>query len=361
MGFDYLYPLRCMYHTWLDWQDKRIQRRNVMRFWRGKFAEKKAVNPRTAYLIMTPEHENIGDHAIAYAEEFFLKKHGIDYVEITGSRLESLRDVNGLSVMNGHPILFQGGGYLGTLWFDSEKLLRQVIRENPRSPIILLPNTIYYEPDDWGKEEFENSKVLYSHHRKLHIYARERQSFMVMEKAYPHVKLVPDMVLSMDGIPSEAERRGCLLSLRSDVEKTRTEEQEKRILQQVKSLFGENVRNSDMVADHWIPVERRETELKAKFAEFAGAELVVTDRLHGMIFCAVTGTPCIVINSKSPKVRGCYEWIRNLDYIRFAEDPSRIGEEYEKIPKGRHVFDNSHLHHYYAQLAEDIETIFRWR
>ena len=88
--------------------------------------------------------------------------------------------------------------------------------------------------------------------------------------------------------------------------------------------------------------------------EFAGAKLVITDRLHGMVFCAITGTPCIVVDSKSPKVRGCYEWIKNLDYIRFVDDTAQISEEFQKIPKQEHRYDNSHLMKYYEELAQDI-------
>lgn len=81
------------------------------------------------------------------------------------------------------------------------------------------------------------------------------------------------------------------------------------------------------------------------------------NRVHGMIFCAITGTPCIVIDSKSSKVRGCYKWIRNLDYIRFADNVSQIVNEYYEIPKSIHKYDKSHLEHYYQELSDDILRI----
>ena len=114
-----------------------------------------------------------------------------------------------------------------------------------------------------------------------------------------------------------------------------------------------------MIVKGGVAVSERENALNAKFAQFSGAELVITDRLHGMIFCAITGTPCIVFDSKSPKVRGCYEWIKHLDYIRFADKPEDIAEVYRAIPAGPHHYDNSHLTHYYQTLAEDIQNIWR--
>jgi pyruvyl transferase EpsI len=109
-----------------------------------------------------------------------------------------------------------------------------------------------------------------------------------------------------------------------------------------------------MCAEYSISVDRRDEELEKKFEEFRHAELIITDRLHGMIFAAITGTPCIVINSKSPKVKGCYEWIKDLDYIRFADNVEYIIDEYNKIPKGIHVYQNNHLLHYYEELSKDL-------
>ena len=109
-----------------------------------------------------------------------------------------------------------------------------------------------------------------------------------------------------------------------------------------------------MVISNQIDPRDREVWVKQKLDEFASAKLVITDRLHGMILCAVTGTPCVVVNSKSPKVRGCYEWIRQLPYIRFADDVSEIADLYISIPEGPHKYENSHLLPYFEELAEDL-------
>jgi len=361
MGFDFLYPYWVVRAEVLKRLECWKTRRELKIRYRGQYLEKWSKNRKTVFLLMTPAHENLGDHAIAQAETDFLKANGIDYVEITGFELETLQKYHLLSIMNGCPIVMQGGGYLGTLWFQSEELLREIITENPRSGIVLLPNTMYYEPTPWGQEEFAKSVACYSKHPNLHIYAREKTSFEAMRKVYPNVKLIPDMVLSMNQCGRETERNGCLLSLRQDQERTRTQEQEDSILSQVRHLFGDQVRESDMVTDYCIPVAERQRELQAKFELFSASELVVTDRLHGMVFCAITGTPCVVLDSKSPKVRGCYEWIRHLEYIRFVDDVSQITREYQSIPKKVFHYDNSHLLSSYEELAADILDIFHWR
>jgi len=311
-------------------------------------------NPNTVFLVMTPEHNNLGDHAIALAETIFLKKHGINYIEITGRELNEMKLKKSLSVMNGYPILITGGGNLGTLWMNVEMMEREIITQNPRSDIFILPNTIFYEDSDWGRSEFEKSIKLYNRHKNLYLYAREKNSFEIMQKAFQNVKLIPDMVLSLDQCGEKKERNGCLLCLRKDCERTRTDRQEQIIRQQASELFGDAVSNTDMVVEGKVLAAQRQEALNTKFNQFSGAELVITDRLHGMIFCAITGTPCIVIDSKSPKIRGCYEWIQNLDYIRFTDDVSQIVKEYQKIPQTEHQYENTQLQEYYLELANDI-------
>lgn len=350
MDKDILYPLR-----WLHGQAHEAKiRYKTRQTYRNQFRKMRKQNPKTVFLVMTPEHGNLGDHAIAYAETTMLKSRGIDYFEVTGHQLDEWRYQGVLDLMNGFPILINGGGNLGTLWMRVEEIQREIIRKNPRSPIIILPNTIFYEDSDWGREEFEKSVQCYNRHRRLHLYARERNSYEVMRNVYHNVKLIPDMVLSLEQWDRKQERHGCLLCLRGDCEKTRTEEQEQVLRQQAAKLFGMAVSDTDMIVNGRVTVEQRETALQAKFDEFSAAELVITDRLHGMIFCAITGTPCIVVDSKSPKVRGCYEWIKDLDYIRFVDDVAQISEEFHKIPKKEHRYDNSHLVKYYEELIQDI-------
>ena len=344
---DILYPLRQLhgfiYETKL-WHKKR-------KLYEKQFRK----NSKTVFLVLTPEHGNLGDHAIALAEINILKNSDINYIEITGRQLNEMRRKKELSLMNGFPILINGGGNLGTLWMNVEMIEREIIEQNPKSTIIILPNTIYYEDSDWSKEEFEKSKIIYNKHKKLYLYAREKTSFSIMNNAYKNVKLIPDMVFSLNQEKNnKTERHGCLLCLRSDCEKTRNGKQDEIIYQQATGLFSEAISKTDMVVPYNVLPEQRERELEKKFKQFHSAELIITDRLHGMIFATITGTPCIVIDSKSPKVRGCYEWIKDVDYIRFVDDVSRITEEYQKIPKGKHKYNNDHLKRYYHELADDI-------
>ena len=359
MAKDILYPLRRL-HGWLHEYPQYRRERNALKapyIQKIKAFQKDGIP--FVFLLMTPEHGNVGDHAIAYAETELLRNAGISYIEITGKELYRLIPYKLMGLMNGHPILMQGGGYLGTFWFDAEENLRKILNSNPKSKIILLPNTIFYENSDWGNDEFQKSIAVYNRHRHLSIYARENTSYELMKDIYRNVHLMPDMVMSLHPQLSQTERHGCLLCLRSDCEKTRTDEQETILRHQLRMLFGDDVQSTDMIVPHRVPISSRHDVIHAKLNEFSRAKLVVTDRLHGMVFCAITGTPCIVLDSKSPKVRGCYEWIRHLEYIRFADDVSEIASVYAEIPDKQHIYDNSHLLPYYDELAKVVKEICR--
>lgn len=357
MSTDFLYPLRRIHGFLHDQRERRIVKRNILR----DFKEKQKKNPKTLFLVLTPEHGNLGDHAIALAITNMLFNCGIDYIEITTKQLQGLKQNKILNAFNKYPILVNGGGNLGTLWMDVENVFRQLIIKNPKSKIICLPNTIFYGSTSSDQEEFKKSKAIYNRHKELYLYAREKTSYDFMKRAYKNVSLVPDMVLSLNRSDSCEKRRGCLLCLRNDCERTRTELQEQQIREQAEQLFGEMVYDTDMILKRSVSVAEREAVLQAKFEDFAKASLVITDRLHGMIFCAITGTPCIVVDSKSPKVRGCYEWIKDLDYIRFVEQPSEIVQAYRSIPNTMHRYDGQKLWPYYKKLASDILEILNWK
>lgn len=359
MNKDILYPLRRLHGLLYEWEQRQKRRREAYNTIFRPIKQKLKYNPNAVFLVMTPEHGNLGDHAIAYAETELLHEQGISYIEVTEWQINILKRYGWLDIMNGYPIFCQGGGYLGTLWFTAEENLRRIIRCNPKSPIIIFPQTIFYEDNDWGREELQKSIQIYNQHNGLTIYAREKTSYDFMKPIYRDVRLMPDMVMSLKRDDRQFVRSGCLLCLRSDCEKTRTDAQEQLIREQARAIFADNVKDTDMIDGDRIPVEQRESALDKKFAEFASAELVITDRLHGMVFCAITGTPCIVVDSKSPKVRGCYEWIRHLDYIRFADDMADIAQEYEQIPQTEHYYNNSHILHYYEELAKVVKEYAR--
>lgn len=347
MKNDILYPLRRLHGCIFEKQKKREKAKAL----KAQFSK---VDRETAFFVLSPTHGNMGDHAIAEAVIRLLDEMQIRYVEVTTAQLSLLREFGYLSVMDEHLILVNGGGNLGTLWPEVEALFRKLIEENPKASIVCLPNTIYYENTEQGKRELEKSKRIYNAHPQLTMCARENISYETMRRSYKNVLLIPDMALSLNHCAEAQKRSGCMLCLRSDREKTITADAEAELMVCVEKMFEENYRRSDMNIGRPVALCERETALEEKYAEFRSAELVITDRLHGMIFAAITGTPCIVINSKSPKVKGCYEWIRELEYVKFAENIAQIPVLYRQIQQKSYVYDNQKLLPLYEKLKQTI-------
>ena len=105
---DCLMPLRKLHGFLYEKKEYNKLRRKFKRVFKEK--------PNTVFLVLTPEHSNIGDHAIALTETEFLNNLGISYIEITSDKLFEMKWQKKLSVLNGFPIVFNGGGYLGSLW-----------------------------------------------------------------------------------------------------------------------------------------------------------------------------------------------------------------------------------------------------
>lgn len=314
-------------------------------------------NPNMVFLVYTPTHTNLGDHAIALAEMTILDELGIGYTEITQPEIHKLKEFGLLRLFNNTKIFINGGGNLGTLWFSVEEAFRSIMIAAPKADILIFPSTIYYEDTDLGKEEFKNSKKVYNKHKNLTLYARETISYEIMKNAYNNVKLVPDMVFYINKCEENVVRDGAVLCLRNDLEKTLCEEDEILIYKQLQQLFGDNITKTDMYAPYKVSTENRNQELIKKFEQFRSAKLVITDRLHCMIFCVITGTPCIVVNSKSPKVKGCYEWVKDFEYIKFADKLSDVTDLYNSIPKKGFIYDNLKFMPLYETLKEDIRKL----
>ena len=313
----------------------------------------KVFHPRTVFYVFTPEHGNLGDHAIAKAIGEFLNESHVRFFECSYNFVYDLFQFGRLGIFNGRTIVMQGGGYLGTIWYGAEELTRHLIENNPKSRIFIMPNTIFYENNEWGQEELQKSIAIYNAHEHLTIYARENTSYQFMKPIYRNVKLVPDMVLRLNEM-RESTREGCALCMRGDIEKTISAENSRILDEWASRVFGKNVSHIDTVVDYSITRYQREEELSAFCEKYSRYALVITDRMHGMVFAAITGTPCIVVNSKSPKIRGCYEWLKDLDYIRYCEDLSEIDAAYESIPKGKHSYSNEKWLPYYDEIKNDL-------
>ena len=312
-------------------------------------------------LFISPEHGNLGDHAIAKAEMAFFSDYmpEIPIVEISYDHYlyDSLRIKE--NITKNDVLVTNGGGYLGTLWFRDEEMVRDIIESFPDNKIIILPQTIFFEDGDEAKKQLAITKTIYSNHRNLLFCAREQNSYNFVTRNKLLARsgdcyLMPDIVTYLCQSKGNVVRNGVLLCIRKDKECILSDKQMSEIEAHAK-MSGEDVRHTDTVLNSGVSIDERYNVLESKFDEFRGAKLVITDRLHGMLFAAITGTPCIAMNNKSGKVRGCYRMIQYLKYIKMIDSPNEILNHMDSsLRLGNCVYDNSRLIQYYDKLAELI-------
>lgn len=314
------------------------------------------------FLIGTPLHGNLGDHAIAFAEKLLIKEKLKNYelIDIQFNAVnQSIKVMKKL--MNKEDILIlNGGGNFGIEYFEEEDLRRQVISNFQIQKIILFPQTIYFGDSDQGKKELKKSKSIYNAHSNLTLIAREKKSYEIMKREFANnnVLMTPDIVLYLNQSKPVVKRKDILLCFRKDVESILNAEFKEELIRNI--LLKRNVIVTDTVVDHSIKKSKREKELLDIWASFKGAELVITDRLHGMVFAAITSTPCIVISNYNHKVKGTYDWIRHLPYIKFVENPNNVLghiDELLSLSPVELAYDSSFALDYYNTIITSINSL----
>lgn len=355
MSKDILYPLRRL-HGWLV--ERKLKKKAAREF------EKQLHRPdHTGVMVLgTPDHTNIGDSAIVLAELAFLRYCGVaeeNLREVTTHEMRRFsREVLRLSEKE-KLICWHGGGNMGNQWLREELLRRRYMEKVRAVPMVILPQTIYYTPEEKGQQEQKASVPVYNGREKLTIVAREKESFGILQKLYPDTKalLTPDIVLSatMETFGAQPqERNGVLLCMRSDAERAMTDDARQAVEQAVQAQ-GEDFRYTDMYAPGAVSKENRVECVRAKMEELASAKLVITDRLHGMVFAALTGTPCIAFGNYNHKVSGTYEWIQYLPYVRYAQSAEQAQEWIpELLEMDGQVYDNAPLMPCFEELARVV-------
>lgn len=288
-------------------------------------------------LLDTPIHSNLGDAAIALAEiEFLHKELKIQsFIEITAQDLEGMEKIYAFFTKKDKLILVHGGGFLGDIWPSEENRFRKIVKYFSKNKIIVFPQTIYYDLSKESSREFyEESKKIYSSHKNLSIFARERKSYDFLKSSYPDnsIYLVPDIVVGLNVRDMKYNRKDILLCMRSDIEKKVEKKEEEALINSIRKKYpNETIKKTDTVIDRNILPDNRVYEVNLKLEEFAQSKLVITDRLHGMVFAAITNTPCIALGNSSGKVKGVYEWIKENDYIYYLDNITNISKVLDKL------------------------------
>ncbi len=290
-------------------------------------AAARASNKPVVFILGTPTHRNIGDLAIAKAETAFLKSAIPDCMVARiplQTVLANKDDILSQLVQPGDSICGIGGGNMGDMYLREEECRRIIMQKFPDNTIVIFPQTIHFS--DTGRQEFVKTKAIYAAHRHLTLIAREQVSLGIMQEAFPNntVLFTPDIVLSLNESAAKRPRDGLLICLRND-EEAKIGDAEKAMIADFSKQHFTAVRHTDTISDDpHFKYRSRDGVVDRKLDEFRSAKLVITDRLHGMVFSAITGTPCIAMASFNHKVTNTYKWLEHLPYVKFCADTAEL-------------------------------------
>ncbi len=306
------------------------------------------------FLIGTPEYENVGDHAIAVAEKQYLGKELADYSLIEVTENEAVLHLRELKkyIQSTDIILLQGGGNMGSEYPDQEMIRKHVIKAFPDNKTVVFPQSVFFSDKPINHFRKKEMRSYYSGHINLLLCARERRSYEIMLENFEECKiaLMPDMAFRLQSAAKASKRNGVLICLRSDKESILSWDDKAKINCICRQRFN-NVSESDTCIDYRVKKENREKILDQIVMRFRSSELVVTDRLHGMILAAVTETPCVAFSNSNHKIVESFEWIKGLGFVRLCDNLERLGDLISAALSCAAEYDRTAFDEYYDAIT----------
>jgi len=283
-------------------------------------------------LFNSPDYGNLGDHGIALAERRLFRRlfPNISFIEISCEQYVKENLLIRNVIQDKDVLIISGGGYLGSLWLWLEDLTKNIIQQYTRNKIIIFPQTMFFEDSSLGKAERHSLADVFHAHPDLTVMLRDSASYkLALELLDDSVKkmLMPDIALSL-ACPDNDVRKGGYVCIREDKEARGIDTAKIRESLRKMGLEADEI---NTVSQEEVCLGNRETYLENLMKKVSSAKVVVTDRLHMMIFCAVTHTPCIAFDNISGKLSGTYPWIQNDYPVILCECEERLDECLERV------------------------------
>ncbi|MEZ5114062.1 MAG: polysaccharide pyruvyl transferase family protein [Nocardioidaceae bacterium] len=270
-------------------------------------------------------YQNLGDMALTYSQKRLIEDVLPDHEVLLFSSNDSYRRMRALkNICTDDDIITTiAGGNMDDISRRSKTAVAISSENFLGTRSFLSPRPLLFRILRKAAQR-KHSARTYGRHPRLTIFGQEPETLQRMKAAFPTTPIgyCPDIVLSLQLENPETPRDGVLVCIRNDKEANLSPEQRELIRNQVLNLH-ENVTFRDTVdiAVEECTPETYESTLEGFWDLLRHQQVVVTDRLHCMIFCAITKTPCVVLANSNHKIEGVYrQWLSNLKYITFVEE-----------------------------------------
>lgn len=284
---------------------------------------------KIAFIFLAADQNNLGDLAIRQAQEWFIQKLLPKHTVISITQADTYLYLKSIrEQLNSDDVIFlQGGGSFGDLYPKADYGRLFICRFFHDTHICSLPQTIFFSNTSYGNWRKKINMRKINRRNNITIFAREKKSYTIARDLFKNVdiQLCPDIVLSL--LPlirkkyKKDKRSGIIITFRTDAEKQLSEQNEQRILKYIKGT-SKNIEyvDTDQGGERVASTDSGFKKVDKLLNQYTSSELVITDRLHGMIFAAITGTPCIVLSNSNHKIEETYNsWLHDCNYIKFIK------------------------------------------
>lgn len=348
-----------IFRTYMRWQRISIEKQHRL------FVENMNLPKGKKILYLdVPIHSNLGDLA-----QYVCTKHWISMnypdrlcIEIDGLLLSDLH-CGILEKMKAHInkediIVFQSGYCTQDLGGYHDLVHRLIVEKFPNTPIVMLPQTVYYQDKDNAKR----TARVYEKHNKIFFMARDFTSAEIAKNLFGNLKIYtyPDIVTTLIGTrkTSGYERNGVAFCIRNDSEKFYSDQDIQKLYSKLSQITKVSIYDTTLQGNFKEIQPYFKNLIYEMIDQLCNAKVVITDRYHGTIFSLIAGTPVIVIKTKDHKVKTGVEWFAGIydDYVHYADTLEDAFEKANQLlnKEMEHQLYPYFKEHYYDGLKEKI-------
>jgi len=307
---------------------------------KGKLYSKKRI-----FLIGSEDFKDLKDLQIAISELEYLQNTFPEYsvIEITASEYLSVRTMLSFTIKGRDLLCIPGGGNMAKVTSLSECIRRDVMKKYRHNRKVIFPQTIHYAASEEGILQLVRDQSAIKKCKNLTLCVRDQSSYELAKQYFDcNVVLMPDILLYSNYKKQfDFKRNGALLLFSKDIDGGLSGQDKQRI-EDVIHQYIKKLQSNDTILNSNISVFDRKEVVTSFLQKVAKAELVVTDHLHGMLFCVITQTPCIVLSNDKEKIMEVFAWISELDYIKVIQNNSELEDAVQKLSKYEMIdYDNS--------------------
>lgn len=293
-------------------------------------------------LIDFPNHQNSGDSLIWSGELQYMRDLGMSIrytADISRYQSADLR-----RRLPRGTILIHGGGNFGDRWPEMQRFHEKVVAEFPDRKIVQLPQTMDFS----SESALSRTQQVYAAHDDLTLLIRDKDGAAKAGELFSsnRVQFCPDMAFGSRRLQSrvlEPEvdvlflRRGDRESLLDGQRIAAPSSISYRVadwglqgsrlaLWKALHIPGAIAKRADAARYGLYPITSRAFNLLAELNIANAAEIlsagrvVMTDRLHAAVMCALMGIPVVALNNANGKVAAIYrDYLGSFPSVSIAD------------------------------------------